>query len=252
MARMPGAQWLGEHSPGTPMSRYDIVCIHTIVGHPPAHAAHFSTEASGHIYQSRDTKFRSAANLEGNHRVIAIENEDMGAPFPEWGGDGRKVPPLTDEQVTACAEILAWAHKTHGVPLQLCPDSRPGSRGLAYHRQGIDGNFGPFRFGGRVAGGETWTLSPGKVCPGDARIAQLPEILVRARRLVDSTPQELSMNHVEAALVPLNTSNRTLTRAVAELQKVPTKRVRVRAQIAGLVVARTTIRAAIRSLEKLK
>jgi hypothetical protein len=60
------------------------------------------------------------------------------------------------------------------------------------------------------------------------------------------------MNHVEAALVPLNTSNRTLTRAVAELQKVPTKRVRVRAQIAGLVVARTTIRAAIRSLEKLK
>src|SRR5687768_7056007 len=120
MARMPGAEWLGEHSPETPMARYDVVCIHTIVGNAPAHAAHFSTWANGKIGQSRDTHYRSAANLDGNHRVIAIEN-----------ADGAQDVPLTDAQVEACAKILAWAHKVHGIPLQMCPDSRPGSRGLA-------------------------------------------------------------------------------------------------------------------------
>lgn len=174
MARMPGAEWLGEHSPQTPMSRYDIVCIHTIVGFAPAHAAHFSTWANGRLGQSRDTAFRSAANLDGNHRIISIENEDAAQDVP-----------LTAEQVEACAQVLAWAHKTHGVPLQLCPDSRPGSRGLAYHRQGIDGNFGPpFKFPGRVPGGENWSESFGKVCPRDKRIAQLPDILARAKDIV--------------------------------------------------------------------
>lgn len=174
MPRMPDAVWLGEHSPQRPMERYDIVCVHTIVGFAPAHAAHFSTRADGTIFQSRDTAFQSAANLDGNHRVIAIENEDHGAAFGTWTGSD--VPALTDAQVEAIARILAWAHETHGIPLQLCPDSRPASRGLAYHRQGIDGNFPP-PFTGRVAGGEVWTTSPGKVCPGDRRIKQLPSIL---------------------------------------------------------------------------
>src|SRR5690606_5963469 len=77
MARMPGARWQGEHG-SRRMDRYDIVCVHTIVGYAPAHAAHFSVKANGEILQSRDTAFRSAANLNGNHRVIAIENEDHG------------------------------------------------------------------------------------------------------------------------------------------------------------------------------
>jgi hypothetical protein len=174
MARMPGAIWVGEHSPRRPMERYDIVCIHTIVGFAPAHAAHFSTYADGSIDQSRDTAFQSAANLYGNPRVIAIENEDAGKDIP-----------LSDAQVDACAEILAWAHLEHGIPLQLCPDSRPGSRGLAYHRQGVDGNFEGYRFPGRVSGGEKWSTSFGKVCPRDVRIAQLPLILARARQIIE-------------------------------------------------------------------
>jgi hypothetical protein len=164
---MPGAVWLGEHGSRL-MTRYDVLCVHTIVGFAPAHAAHFSTRGSGQILQSRDTRFQSAANLEGNPRVIAIENEDHGSVFGRWPAPDN-APPLTDGQVTACAKIFAWAHKEHGIPLQLCPDSRPGSRGLAYHRQGIDGNWGGYRFRGRVPGGETWTLSRGKVClPLDA------------------------------------------------------------------------------------
>lgn len=190
MARFPGATWDGEHSPRNPMDRYDIVCIHTIVGHAPAHAAHLSTFMDGRLpHQSRDTAYQSAANLDGNPRVLAIENEDTrnGGSVPtnvmDW-------PPLTDSQVEDCAHFLAWAHKTHGVPLQLCPDSKPGSRGLAYHRQGIDGNFGSFKYPGRVSGGEVWTSSFGKVCPTDARIAQLPLILARAKEIVNPVQED--------------------------------------------------------------
>jgi N-acetylmuramoyl-L-alanine amidase len=198
MARMPDARWLGEHSPREPITRYDIVCLHTIAGSAPAHAAHFSTHASGRIDQSRDTKFRSAANLNGNHRVIAIENEDRGGPFPDWNlDDGHAVPKFTDAQVEACAMILAWAHKVHDIPLQLCPNSRPGSRGLAYHRQGIEGNFDDdrrFKHPGIVAGGEEWSEHFGKVCPGDRRINQRDDILARAKEIVSGdevTPEDI-------------------------------------------------------------
>lgn len=194
MARMPQAQWLGERSPRNSMSRYDIVCVHTIVGYAPAHAAHFSVHQGGTIQQSRDTRYRSAANLNGNHRVIAIENEDHGSAFPSWSGSN--VPALTDAQVEANAQILAWAHKEHGVPLQLCPNSRPTSRGLAYHRQGIDGNFGPFKYGGRVSGGEVWTEHFGKVCPGDRRIDQLPAILARAKQIVNGERMAIDKDDV--------------------------------------------------------
>lgn len=185
MARMPGTTWQGERSPRTRMSRYDIVCLHTIVGYAPAHAAHFSVRANGQIIQSRDTAYRSAANLNGNHRVIAIENEDHGSAFGSWNvNNGHAVPDFTAAQIESNAQILAWAHRVHGIPLQLAPNSRPGSRGLGYHRQGCDGNFGGYRFPGRVSGGELWSGARGKVCPGDKRIARRQQILDRARQIV--------------------------------------------------------------------
>jgi hypothetical protein len=194
MARMPGAQWVGpRHDNGT-MSRYDTVCLHTIVGNPPAHAAHFSTRADGHIYQSRDTAYRSAANYNGNHRVIAIENDDHGPEFGTWNvNDGHSVPAFTAAQIEAIARICAWAYHAHGIPLVACPDSRPGSRGIAFHRQGINGNWAGYAYGGRVSGGEVWTKADGKVCPGDRRIAQIPQIIARARQLAGLDPSEDEM-----------------------------------------------------------
>lgn len=199
MARMPGAVWLGEQSPRRPMARYDIVCIHTIVGWAPAHAAHFSVKLDGTILQSRDTAFQSAGNLDGNPRVLVIENEDGGRDIP-----------LTAAQVEANAQILAWSHQKHGVPLQLCPDSRAGSRGLAVHRQGIDGNFTlPSRtrglprsmWLGRVAGGEHWSTSAGKICPRDNKIAQVPSVLARAKDIAegdDMANHADQLNRIEA------------------------------------------------------
>jgi N-acetylmuramoyl-L-alanine amidase len=173
------------------MDRYDIVCIHTIVGFAPAHAAHFSVHHDGRIDQSRDTRYRSGANLDGNYRVIAIENEDHGPAYGTWNvNNGHAVPAFTPAQVEANARILAWAHQAHGVPLQLCPNSRSTSRGLAYHRQGIDGNFATYAYPGRVSGGELWTASFGKVCPGDRRISARDVILARAKQIVNGEAPE--------------------------------------------------------------
>lgn len=190
MAVMPGVEFRHGVTDGAPlMKRFDVVCLHTIVGSPPADAAHFSTRSDGHIFQSRDTRFQSAANLNGNDRVIAIENDDVGPAFGPWNTrDGHAVPAFTPQQVEAIARICAWAHETHGIPLEPCPDSKRGSRGIGYHRLGIPGNFETYAFGGIVAGGEVWTKSFGKVCPGDARIAQLPQIIRRARVIAGLEP----------------------------------------------------------------
>lgn len=182
MARMPDIEWVGEFGKRA-MNKYDIVCLHTIVGRAPAHAAHFSVSMDGVIFQSRDTKYQSAANFEGNPRVIAIETADMP---PTWEiNNGRAVPDFTDEQVNAIIKILVWVNKTHGIPIVPCPNSRPGSKGIAYHRQGIDGNFDSYAYPGRVPGGEHWSKSFGKVCPGDRKIKTLLyKIIPRAAFLI--------------------------------------------------------------------
>lgn len=185
MAIMKEAEWVGPHHDNGVMSRYDIICIHTIVGNPPAHPAHFSTRADGHIYQSRDTHYRSAANLNGNYRIIAIENDDHGSEFGSWDtNDGHDVPAFTPEQCEAIAQICAWAYKTHGIPLVACPDSKSTSRGVAYHRQGIKGNWTGYAYPGIVSGGELWSEHTGKVCPGDARITQLLTIIIPRARIL--------------------------------------------------------------------
>lgn len=184
MARMPGTRWVGEHGVSK-MSAHRRVCVHTIVGNPPAHAAHFSTAADGTIYQSRDTAWQSAANYQGNHDTIAIENDDHGPEYGVWNvNDGRAVPGFTPAQCEAIARIIVFAHQTHGIPIELCPDSRPGSRGVAYHRQGIDGNWAGYAYSGRVSGGEKWSKSGGKVCPGDRRIDQLRGIIIPRARVL--------------------------------------------------------------------
>jgi hypothetical protein len=88
--------------------------------------------------------------------------------------------PWTANQIEAAATIYAYLHQTEGAPLQVMPNSLAGSTGLACHRFGID----PWR----VAGGESWTSSRGKLCPGDAKVAQLPAVLARAVELIGAPP----------------------------------------------------------------
>jgi len=204
MARMPGTEWLGEHGKIL-MTEASLnkICVHTIAGRYPAHPAHISIRGDGKRGQSRDTRFRSAANLQGNDDVIAIEMEDTGPYFPTWDHEnGKKVPGFTQKQIVSLAETLVWGHRTHGIPLLPCPNSKDASEGIAYHRQGIDGNFkaAGYQYGGRVPGGESWTEHFGKVCPGDERITQLLTIVIPlARRMagLDQEEKEEEMANIE-------------------------------------------------------
>lgn len=208
MTRMPGAVWdpLAANFADQPRMRaHDLVCIHTMVGslegtdslfrhtNGAGYAgteSHYGTGFDGRIEQWQDNRFIAEANYLGSWHIVSIENADYGTGFPKWDiRDGSQVPAFTGAQVEANARILAWecspaAHvdcpptwtcHREGIPLALVPDSKPGRRGVAYHRQGVPGFM--------VAGGEQWSTARGKVCPGDRRIAQIPQIIDRARQI---------------------------------------------------------------------
>jgi hypothetical protein len=166
----------------TRISSYDIFCAHTMVGSLDGTDNYFRTSASGTnshfgvggdgtIYQWVDTAYRSGANYNGNYHIVSVETADMGAPFGPWGGTD--VPAWTAAQIDALGRIARWVHDTHGIPLTQIPDAKPGRRGVGYHRLGVPGYM--------VAGAEQWSTAQGKVCPGDRRISQVPQVIARAQ-----------------------------------------------------------------------
>ncbi|MGW2062812.1 peptidoglycan recognition protein family protein [Streptomyces sp. NPDC001937] len=164
MARMPGALWRPipiNYTEGGQDSVRGVV-VHIMAGtlagtdawfrNPKAQAsAHFGTGKAGALYQWVDTADRAWAQASGNRTWLSVENEGQ-------GGDV-----LTDAQLDRNAQILAWAHTKHGVPLQVA-DS-PTGRGLGFHAMG-----------GSAWGGHT-------SCPGTRIVAQLAEIVRRAKKL---------------------------------------------------------------------
>lgn len=212
--RAPGARWsplAGDWWKQPRMTGHDIVCIHTMVGSLTGTGryfgadgyrgpeSHFGTGGRGEKVQWQDLRFQADANLDGRRNVISLENADMGPGFPRWDTrSADNVPPFTDEQVQSIAELVAWAcdKRTHarcpsswachryGIPVALIPDTRPGRRGVGYHRQGCD----PYR----VAGGVRWSAAYGKGCPGPARIRQVNDLIIpRARLLLaGANPEE--------------------------------------------------------------
>lgn len=119
-------------------------------------SSHFGTDRNGYAEQWVDTKDKAWAEAAGNTNYISVENEGH-------GGDA-----LTDGQISRIAEILAWAHRVHGVPIQAA--NAPGERGLGWH------GMGGAAWGGHYD------------CPGDNVRAQFPEILKRAQAIVSPSP----------------------------------------------------------------
>ena len=172
--RMPAAVWQGEHgSPAWPATTSSVSTPSSVRARPRRPLLHQRRRrhlpVPGH-------RLQSAANLDGNPRVIAIENADMP---PSWTtSDGHAVPDFTAAQIEAIAKIVAWCHAAHGIPLVACPDSKPGSRGRRLPPAGHRRQLRRYAYGGRVAGGEKWSTSTGKVCPGDRRIRTLLEVIL--------------------------------------------------------------------------
>ena len=192
MTIYPGAQYRPlAAKQGQTALKPTIVILHTMVGNLSGTdrmfrqggwsgtESHFGVggpwgdDKDGIVYQWQDTDFRADANLEGNHRIISIETADNA---PARADD---IKPWTPKQVDAIVRLVTYLCRTYNIPAVLIPDSGPGRRGIGYHRLGID----PWR----VSGGVKWSTSRGKECPGDARIAQIPEIVVRVRAKLITT-----------------------------------------------------------------
>jgi hypothetical protein len=192
MARYPAAIWkpVDRYKPGgsvhTPMPNPGRFCLHTAVSSgdslfalfntPGNPVAHFYVREDGKVEQYVDTATRASANLDGNHDTIAVESWDDAGHRQTW----------TDAQVEACAKLAVWVHTKHGIPLDPC-DASPGSRGITWHRKGIDGNFPAGLLSGRKTGStdEHWSNSTGKTCPFDGKIhGTVERIIPRAKAIL--------------------------------------------------------------------
>lgn len=185
------------------MVGHHVACLHTMVGYlistdqmwrPDGYVgieSHFGVGGKwgpdvglgldGRIFQWQDLRYQSDANLDGNPTVISIETADNGR---------EPIQPWSDKQLTSIVNLLDWlcrpdAHKQcppswlcHqiGIPRQLIPDTKPGRRGIGYHRQGIVGNYPD----GLAPGGVRWSNATGKTCPTDVRIHQIKSIIIPA------------------------------------------------------------------------
>lgn len=201
------------------MRSHDVVCVHTMAGYLTSTdgmfrsggwdgtESHFGIggkwgpDLGGHLdgalFQWQDLLYQADANLDGNPRVISIETADNAVG---------EIEPWTPAQVETLVRLLDWlcSREAHdqcpptwlchqiGIPRALVADSCPSRRGIGYHRLGIPASS-PNRPDGPwlKAGCEKWSSSGGKVCPSDARIAQLKTTVVprvAARQLEDDMP----------------------------------------------------------------
>lgn len=203
MAVMPGAIYRPVPAKGRGRRiKGRGICLHVAASEGASLFGYFSTASSdSHFYVRRDgtieqyvdTDFVAYANVAGNATLISVETQ---------GGltnaDGE---PWTPAQVAALGRLVRWAAAIDGFPIKPMPDSRPTSRGVGYHRLGVK----PWV----VAGGELWSSAVGKVCPGAAKIAQVPNVIAAA---LGGSVLEDDLPYTEAELTAI------IQRAVANIQ----------------------------------
>ena len=158
---------------GIGMAAYNRINHHVAAGYgslygffnqPKRASSHFWVAKSGLVEQYVDTALRAEADLHGNDATISIETESKGEAW-------------TEAQVNAIIALVLWICNTHGIPKVLAQNSQVGasSKGLSWHRLGIDGNFPSGRYGGRLqrGGGMHYSKSRGKTCPVEQPIDQI-------------------------------------------------------------------------------
>ena len=196
----PGAIWQPidrGYLPNTGRVAHNRVNLHVAVSEsasifpvfnaPNRPSSHLYVRKDGVAVQYVDLDHQAEADLEGNDATISVETQG--------GLNDPQGEPWTDAQIETLAQIYAFAVKTYGVPLKMATDSKIGSssHGLSWHRLGIDGNFPalPSILAGRLqrGGGMHYSTSRGKLCPGNAKIEQVPLVFARALAILDgATP----------------------------------------------------------------
>lgn len=217
MTTYPGAKYrpLASEQTQPRMARHDIVCLHTMAGYLTGTdrmfrangwggtESHFGVGGKwgdgrdGEVIQWQDTEFSADANFEGNRRIVSIETGDNAPDRPS------QIEPWTPKQLDAIVAITAWACKRYDIPAVLIPDSKPGRRGIGYHRLGCEHSGGTHPAGFLQPGGERWSTSLGKECPGPKRIAQIPGIVARVKAVLAGKTEEenVAIDNADADLI---------------------------------------------------
>ena len=140
-----------------------------------------AADASSHLHLDVKGRWEQYVDLDkiawtsgaGNTTTIGVETQ----------GDGTTA--WNDAQVLALVRFLRWAAKKYRFPLRTMSSSLPTQTGVGTHRLGVRGNFptrGVQRGLIQRGKGEQWSSDFGKVCPGDKRQAQWPDIVRAAQR----------------------------------------------------------------------
>jgi hypothetical protein len=134
---------------------------------------HFYSPKVNKLEQYMDTFVMADANYLANRRAdgtgaISVETQGLGAGT--WNA----------KQQDDIVALMVWAHRTHGIPLQLCKS--PSDPGIGWH----------------IMWGSPGAWTPvSKECPGPDRIKQIPALIDRARDIVAGTQEDISI--VDAA-----------------------------------------------------
>ena len=161
--------------------------LYNMFSNSNAACSHFYVAKDGTVEQYIDTKYRSASDMNGNDSTISVETAG-GVTNP----DGEK---WTDAQVDALVKLWAWARDEHGIKNQVAKNTQTNdnSAGLSWHRLGVIGNFkgrGGILETSYLTGGILYSKAKGKICPGDAKILQIPGIWERANGKQAQKPSE--------------------------------------------------------------
>lgn len=222
------------------MRAHDVICLHTMVGNLTSTGrmfgergytgteSHFGVggpwgdDHDGEVWQWQDTEFSADANLEGRDNVLSIETGDN-APHL-----ARDIRPWTPAQCEAISRLIAYLCKRYDIPCRLIPDTKPGRRGIGYHRQGVQHSGGGHPAGWLQPGGRRWSKSTGKECPGEARIKQVPGVIERAAALLRPEPEEtdpmagITLADIKKAIADaVPTTEEVAAEVIRQLQTVP-------------------------------
>lgn len=164
------------NEPGDRMTEHRGLVVHIAEGYfegtiawqknPDANvSSQFIGGRGGQRAQLVDTDIRAWTQRAGNSGWLSVEMEGFtpGHPLHKPGWER-----LTNEQILFAAQLLARAHRTYGVPVQIA--TGPTGRGLGHHSMG----------------GASWGHLD---CPGPAIISQKPLIVRQALLLLTPTPE---------------------------------------------------------------
>jgi LysM repeat protein len=196
MAWYPGA-WAHDYK-GTGVCNPDSVVLHEVVNNvsipisgAPSNiagwvsgslACQWYVDYAGSAEQFCDSRRAMSHAGSGNGHRSGVETQDDRPLTTAASNAGSWKAP----QLERLADLCAWFAFTHNVPLRQMQTSRRADIGIGYHRLGV-----PKIAGGRDGwpDGELWTSSPGKPCPGNGRIAQVPGIVARAQDILAAVQQ---------------------------------------------------------------